>query len=65
MSRGTTEMEASVVSSLLQQVLDYRQSVEREREAVNFHPDVQALFPFMSAVARLTARADTGKVRHG
>lgn len=59
MSRGTAEMEARVVSSLLQQVLDYRQAIEREREAENFHPDAQALFPFMLAVARLAARADS------
>lgn len=65
MSRRTTEMEASVVSSLLQQVPDYRQSVEREREAVKRHPDAQALFPFMAAVARLAARADSGEGRHG
>ena len=59
MSQRTTDRDAGVVSPLLQQVLDYRQAVEREREAENFHPDAQALFPFMLAVARLAARANS------
>lgn len=60
MSRGTTEMETCVASSLLQQVPDYRQAVEREREAENFHPDSQTPFPFI-----LAARADSGEGRYG
>lgn len=65
MRRRTTDRDAGVVSPLLQQVLDYRQAVERELEAENFHPDALALFPFMLAVARLAARADSGEGRHG
>lgn len=64
MSRRSTDMETDMaVSPLLQQVLDYRQAIEREAET--FHPDARALYPFMVAVTRLAARADSGEGRHG
>jgi len=54
-------METRVVSCPLQQVLGDRRAVERKPEAENFHPDAQAHFPFILAVARLAARANSGR----